>query len=169
MEKGKVLGGYGKQITGGIIGLLIGILLTGVVMYMAAPKIMMLEDESKYGFEESVEKFVSSTKSHGWKIPATHDFKKSMSSFGMTDIKEVKVFELCHPDHAGKILKKSNERIVSSLMPCRVAIYVKDDGKTYISRMNSGLMAKTFGGLIAEVMKDASSENEVILEAIIKK
>ena len=72
-------------------------------------------------------------------------------------------------DHAEKILKEGDERIVSSLMPCRVAIYEKPDGKVYISRMNSGLMAKTMGGIIAEVMSTASKENEEILNAIIKK
>lgn len=85
------------------------------------------------------------------------------------DVKAVKVFELCHTSHAGKILAKSDERVVSSLMPCRVAIYEKDDGKVYISRMNSGLMASTMKGIIPEVMAEAATENEKILAAVIKK
>jgi uncharacterized protein (DUF302 family) len=84
------------------------------------------------------------------------------------EVKAVKVYELCHPDHSGRILSESDERIVSSMMPCRVAIYEKDDGKIYVSRMNSGMMAKAMGGLIAEVMADAFQENEIILDAVIK-
>ncbi len=89
-----------------------------------------------------------------------------MAKFGKT-VKPVKVFELCHPDHAEKILKKGDERIVTSLMPCRVSIYEKNNGKVYVSRMNSGLMAKPMGGIIDEVMSAASKENEEILKAII--
>jgi len=99
-------------------------------------------------------------------MPAVHDLQASMSKFDY-DVKQVKVFELCHPDYASKILLESDERIVSSLMPCRVAIYEKDDGKVYISRMNTSLMAGMMGGLIKDVMADASNDTEVILESIL--
>lgn len=155
-----------KTILSGIIGLIAGVLLTFFVIYQMAPGMMILEDESKYGFEETVEKLKESVIANNWKIPKIHDLQKSMAKSGK-DIRPVQVIELCHPDHAGRLLKESEERIVSSLMPCRVAVYEKADGKTYISRMNSGQMAGMLGGLIAEVMDVASRENEEILEAVI--
>ena len=155
-----------KTILGSVIGFVVGILLTMVVMFVMMPKMMMMEDESKYGFDETVTKFEQSVKDQGWKIPATHNLQKTMKKFGH-DVDEVVVYELCHPDHANKILQANDERIVSSLMPCRVAIYKKKDGKTYVSRMNSGLVAKTMGKLIKTVMADASHENEIILEAVL--
>ena len=155
-----------KTILSGIIGLVVGVLLTMVLVFVMMPKMMMLEDVSKYDYEETVTKFEASVKEHDWKIPATHNLQKTMKKFGH-DIDEVVVYELCHPDHANKILQADDERIVSSLMPCRVAIYKKKDGKTYVSRMNSGLVAKTMGKLIRTVMADASSENEIILEAVL--
>ncbi|MEN8201364.1 MAG: DUF302 domain-containing protein [Bacteroidota bacterium] len=157
-----------KNLLTGIAGLVLGVVLTFVVMYKAAPGMMLLEDESKFAtFEETVSQFEQSVKDHNWKIPTTHDLQNTMAKFGK-DVKAVKVIELCHPDHAGKILEKSDERVVSSLMPCRVAIYEKEDGKVYISRMNSGLMASTMKGVIPEVMKEASKQNEEILEVILK-
>ena len=156
-----------KSLLTGILGFVLGIIVTAVVVYKAAPGMMILEDESKFAtFEETVETFEQSVKDHDWKISTIHDLQKSMAKFG-TDVMAVKVFELCHPEHAGRILAKSDERIVSSLMPCRVAIYEKADGKVYISRMNSGLMASTMGGIIPEVMDDAASQNEEILEAVL--
>ena len=157
-----------KTIFAGLGGLVIGIILTMLVLVLMAPKMMIMEDESSYNFEDSKAKFEQSVEDHGWKIPATHDLQKTMNKFGH-DVKPVVVYELCHPDHASKILKESEERIVSSMMPCRVAIYEKADGKVYVSRMNSGLMAKVLGKLIREVMADASSENEEILEVLLKK
>ena len=157
-----------KSILSGLVGVVIGVVLTMFVMYLMAPKMMIIEDESMYNFEESKAMFEESVKEHGWKIPATHDLQKTMTKFGY-DVRPVVVYELCHPDHASKILLESEERIVSSMMPCRVAIYEKADGKVYVSRMNSGLMAKTLGKLIKTVMADASSENEEILEVLLEK
>ncbi len=157
-----------KYLVGGGIGMVIGMLFLGLIMYNMAPGLMLIEDVSKYDdFDKTVEVFEQSVKDHGWKIPATHDLQKSMAKFGKEPIKAVKVFELCHPNHAYKILAKDNERIVSSLMPCRVAIYERSDGKVYISRMNSGLMASMMDGIIPEVMDDAAKENEVILKPIL--
>ncbi len=157
-----------KSLLFGLVGFIIGVLITGVVMYKMAPGLMMMEDVSPYNFEETVAKFEKSVKEHGWKIPKIHDLQKTMKKFNK-DVKPVKVIELCHPDHAGKILAKSEERLVSSLMPCRVAFYVKADGKTYISRMNSSLMASMMAGIIPEVMDEAAQDTEKMLKAVLPK
>lgn len=156
-----------NTILGSIGGFVLGILITMLLVFIMMPKMMMIENESKYSFDESATLLEESIKSHGWSLVTTHDLQKSMKKFDH-DVKAVKVFEICHPDHAVKILAADKERVVSSLMPCRVAIYERNDGKTYISRMNSGLMAKTMGKLIKTVMADASRDSEEILEVILK-
>jgi uncharacterized protein (DUF302 family) len=156
-----------KYIIGLVIGVFIGAAVLGFTTYSLAPDMMMLEDQSKYNFEETVKNLKQAVKDHDWKIPKVHDLKKSMAKFGKKEILPVKVFELCHPDHAEKILSRGDERIVSSMMPCRVAVYQKPDGKVYVSRMNSGLMAGMMGGVVAEVMDQAAAENEAILSEIL--
>ncbi|MEA3450641.1 MAG: DUF302 domain-containing protein [Bacteroidota bacterium] len=155
-----------NTIFAGLGGLVLGVILTMLVLILMAPKMMIIEDESSYNFEDSKVKFEQSVKDHNWKIPTVHDLQKTMNKFGH-DVKPVVVYELCHPDHANKILQENDERIVSSMMPCRVAIYEKADGKVYVSRMNSALMSKFLGKIVKEVMADASSENEEILEVLI--
>lgn len=150
-----------------LIALIIGGILTGATLYVSAPSMMMLEDESKYGFDETVEKFEKAVKEANWKVAGLHDMKEILDGFGY-DVENIKIFELCSSKYSALILEEDDERIVSPLMPCRVAIYEKSDGKTYITRMNSTLMAKPFGGLIDEVMKQAAGETEVILEQLIK-
>ena len=156
-----------KMVLTGILSFLTAVIVTIGAFYFLAPSFMLLEDESKYGFEESVERFEASVKEAGWKMPKVHDLQETMFNHGK-DVKAVKVIELCHPDHAAKILEKDNERIVSSMMPCRVAIYEKNDGKVYVSRMNSRLMASTMGKLISEVMAEAAAENEKMLKSILR-
>ncbi len=149
-----------------VIGLVLGVVVTFIIIYSSAPSMMIHEDKVNMTFDDAVEKFEETVKAHNWKIPAVHDLQKTMDKFGY-DVKKVKVFELCHPDHAYEILKESEERIVSSMMPCRVAFYEKADGSVYVSRMNSSLMAGMMGGVIDEVMSRAAAENEEILEVIL--
>jgi len=157
-----------KHILFAILGFVLGIFFSVVGVIKILPKMMIIEDQSQYNFERTFEELENSVKEHDWKIPKVHDLQKTMAKFNKK-VRPVKVIELCHPDHAGRILKESDERIVSSLMPCRVAIYEKADGKTYFSRMNSGMMASIMGGLISEVMAEASTENEEILKPLFTK
>jgi uncharacterized protein (DUF302 family) len=156
-----------KLILTGILSFLIGVIVSLVVIFKMAPGMMLKEDASSHDFQSTVSRFEAAVIEQGWKIPAVHDLQATMHNFGKT-VGPVKVFELCHPDHAEKILKKSEERIVSTMMPCRVAIYEKADGQVYVSRMNSGLVARTMGGIINEVMQDAYAENEKMIETAIR-
>jgi len=156
-----------KSIIIGLTGAVAGMLIAFTMVYTMAPGLMLLENESKFGFEETTQKFEQSIKDNEWSIIKVHDLQKSMTKHGY-EVLPVKVFEFCHPNLAKRILETNDDRIVASMMPCRIAIYEKADGKTYISRMNSGMMAKMMSKLIDEVMGDATSESEKIMRVIIK-
>ncbi len=155
-----------------VIGILIGVIITFsafiIFFYTGATKLMLHENESLYGFEETEIKLKEQIDANDWKLLGFHDLQQKMIQNGY-DVIESKVFDLCKPEYSGEILKKDDERIVSALMPCRVAVYKKSDGKTYISRMNSGLMAKPMKGIIPRIMKNAADDVEKILDPIIEK
>ncbi len=155
-----------KEFLFGAAGLIIGIIITMIFAYKAAPGMMLKEAQSKYDFERSVEVFQQTAIEMGWSIPTIHDLKETMNKFGY-DVRNVKVFELCHPEHAILILEQDQERVVSSMMPCRVSIYEKSDGNTYVSWMNTSLMGNMMGGIVADVMGEASRESEAMISAII--
>lgn len=147
---------------------LAGIVLTFLIVYKSAPGMMLKEAESKYNFEQAVTVFEQTALEMGWKIPKVHDMRQTMENFGKHGIKNMKVFELCHPVHAYEILSRDDERIVSSMMPCRVSIYEKSDGKTYVSWMNTSMMGNMMGGVIADVMGIASAESLKMISSIKK-
>jgi len=149
-----------------IAGLVIGVVITLLVMYLSAQSVMLVEKESRYSFEESVEKLEQSALEKGWKIPTVHDLQNTMNNFGK-DVRSAKVFELCHPEHAYEILSRDKERIVMSMMPCRIAVYEKSDGKTYVSWMNTGLVGRMMKGVVPKVMKAASAESEEIVQVLL--
>ncbi len=154
-----------KEFLFGIAGLIIGIVLTGFFAYKSAPGMMLKESESRYDFDRSVEVFTQTATDMGWSIPTVHDMRETMDNFGY-DVLNAKVFELCHPDHAYRILELDDERIVSSMMPCRVSIYEKTDGKTYVSWMNTSMMGNMMGGVVADVMGIASRESEAMISSV---
>ena len=125
-----------------------------------------LESKSQFGFDETVAKFTAIAEQKTWKISATHDLQQTMKTHGK-EVLPVKVFAICHPKHSSKILERDDERIISSMMPCRVSIYMKSDGKVYISRMNSVMMAQFFDGIIKEVMTESALEVEEMIRELI--
>ena len=127
---------------------------------------LFLENESKYNFAETVEKLTAEIVKQNWKVSAVHDLQETLKKSG-TEVLPIKVFALCHPKHSSKILVKDEGRIVSSLMPCRVSVYEKSNGKTYISRINAGVLAESIGGVEEEVMIASSKDIEDILSSLI--
>jgi uncharacterized protein (DUF302 family) len=132
------------------------------------PSAMFLENQSKYGFSETIEKLKTAIEKKTWKLTATHDLQQTLKTYGK-DVLPVTVLAVCHPKHSSQILELDNERIVSCMMPCRISVYKKSDGKTYLSRINPAPMAKAYGGVVEKVMTDSANEIEEIISDIILK
>ena len=155
-----------KGLTMFLTGLIAGILLTVIVLIVVMPKQMFVVNESKLGFDETVAAIEKSAKDHNWSMPHLYDLQATMKKHNF-DVKPVKVFSLCKPDHAYQILSSDQERVVSALMPCRVAVYERN-GKTYVSMLNSGLFSRFMGNKVKTVMGAASDENKQILSPVIR-
>ncbi|MBV5313947.1 MAG: DUF302 domain-containing protein [Prolixibacteraceae bacterium] len=151
-----------------LAGLFSGFVLIGLFLVFVFPRLMFSVNESKYDFNETVEKLTESTKSNNWKMPHEYDLQQIMTNNGFT-VRPVKVFSICKPDIAVRILGNDKHRQISALMPCRVAVYEKADGKTYVSRMNAELFARLLGGEATAIMSDAGEGSENILKALVKK
>ncbi len=151
----------------GSASLILGVLITLLILWVSAPSMMMLEDESNYDFDTTIERFEEALDDGGWSVLQIHDMQEVLAGHGH-DVDAIKIYELCSSEYSAEILQLDDERIVSPLMPCRVAIYEKSDGNTYIARMNSNLMARPFGGVINDVMQIAADETEVIIDQLIE-
>lgn len=150
-----------------IAGLVLGGVITSYILFKISPGIILKENVSRYNFEQSVETLEKAILESGtWRIPAKHDLQATLLKNGKDEVNNVIVFEICNPDLAEKILKTDDERVVSNMMPCRIAVYDKTDGKTYFSRMNSGLLAKPMGKITREQMQIAADDVERFLEVL---
>jgi len=127
---------------------------------------MIIEKISPWDFEKTVELLISAAEKSDWKIPAIHDLQQSLARSGKI-VDSVKVIEVCKPEFSGKMLEKNDERIVSVMMPCRISVYLKEDGKTYISLINGTALASGMPSSVREVMLAASDEVNDFVDTVI--
>jgi uncharacterized protein (DUF302 family) len=143
----------------------LGVASTAMAMFLAAPGMMINETKSPLSHRETVDRIVETAELMGWKVPGQHEIHNSVAGGGY-DVLPVTVIELCKVDLAGRILQNSDNRVVSSMMPCRIAVYENSDGEVIVSRMNTGLMSGFFGGEVESIMSTATDETEAILSSI---
>ena len=149
------------------LGLLAGIILTGAIIWLSAPKLMINVHQSNYGFDKTIELITGAVKGTAWKIPTVHNLQKSLIKGGH-DMTRLTIVELCHPHYAFDVLQKDSNKKISAIMPCRMGIYETKDGSVYLAEMNVSLLSKMFGGDVATAMSKISKENKEMFKSIIK-
>jgi len=155
-----------KKLTGtifGLVGFIIGIIITLILVWQLMPGMMIKERKSPYDMDKTIEIIKKNAEELDWKVPKEYDFQKSISEAGMDDIGKIKVIELCQPEYAYTLLKNDDSKFVSVLMPCAIAVYEKNDG-VYVATMQVGIMGKIFGGNINTTMSKVSKDDHKILK-----
>ena len=71
----------------------------------------------------------SAVKRHGFGVLHVHDLGASLRSKGIAFDEECKVFEVCNPGQAAKVL--STDMRLSMALPCRISVFT-EKGKTKI-------------------------------------
>lgn len=139
-------------------GLSLGVIATGLAVWLVMPSLMIVEHQSKYSsVDETATQLQKSITTNGWTSPAVRNMNKSVEKQGLSLDRQVRIVELCNASHAQSVLNTNPE--VATLMPCAWGVYERDD-KIFISGLNMGLMGKMFGGNVATVMGDKVSKEE---------
>jgi uncharacterized protein (DUF302 family) len=126
---------------------------------------IVTEKTSRFGFERTVEMLKSAAESSGWNVPFIHDLQQSLAKSGK-QVKPVKVLEICKPQYSGQMLELNDERIMSVMMPCRISVYEKNDGKVHVALLNVESMAAGLPLHVAEVMKQASDDTFELIKIV---
>lgn len=153
----------------GLAGVAIGIVLCGVTVFAAMPSMMIVTKECTLDFDNTVAALEKRIPEHGWALSGGKaiDMNASLAEHNVAFKPRVKLIKLCKAEYAESVL--TTDRHVSCLMPCTMAVWEGDDGKTYLSEMNMGLMAKLFGGNINRIMGGKVAKEEArILDGLVK-
>ena len=145
-----------KKIIGSFVG---GIVVTGLVGWMMMPSMMFTERLSPFGMEETVARIQQNIMEtgNGWTLAGLRNPARAVQADG-GNVLPVMMIEACSTKYSKPILNDDSVRFLSILMPCKVTVYKKNDGKVYIGTMNAGLMGQMFGSMVGGVMGEVAKD-----------
>jgi uncharacterized protein (DUF302 family) len=79
----------------------------------------------------------AAVKAHGFGVLHVHDLGGTLRSKGIEFEEECKVFEVCNPGQAAKVL--STDMRLNMALPCRISVFT-DKGKTQIGLIKPAQM-----------------------------
>ena len=108
--------------------------------------------DSNKGFEEAATDLDTAVKRNGFGVLHVHDLGTTLRSKGIDFAEQCKIFEVCNPVQASKVL--ATDMRLNMALPCRISVYT-EKGKTKI-------------GLIKPVEMIASLSQDKALTAVAK-
>jgi len=97
---------------------------------------------------------------HKFGVLGVHDLKAKLAEKGVVLSRECRVFEVCNPHQAKKVLDANLE--ISTALPCRISVY-EEGGVTKLATIKPTAMIDLYG---TPGLKDVAREVETTLEAI---
>ena len=85
--------------------------------------------ESSKTFEQAATDLEAAVKAHGFGVLHVHDLGNTLRSKGQSFSEQCKVFEVCNPGQASKVL--ATDMRLNMALPCRISVFT-DHGKTRI-------------------------------------
>ena len=146
-------------------GIVLGLLVAMGLAFSMMDKLMFKEVQSPFGMEETVARIQHNIannpelKAKGWSLSGLRNPAKAVQADG-SNVLPVMMIEACSTKYSKPILQEDTVRFLSILMPCKISVYKKNDGKVYIGTMNAGLMGKLFGPLVGEVMGKVAEDQK---------
>ncbi len=148
-----------------LIGFVVGVAVIALSIWQMAPSLMFTERVSPFGMDETVARIQHNIQNtgNGWALSGLRNPAKAVQTDG-GNVLPVMMIEACSTKYSKPILKDDTLRFLSILMPCKISIYKKNDGKVYIGTMNAGLIGKMFGPMVGETMGHVAEDQKKFLQ-----
>jgi uncharacterized protein (DUF302 family) len=147
-----------------LLGFVVGIVVVGLGGWMMMPSLMFTERVSPFGLEETVARIQQNIQKagNGWALSGLRNPAKAVQADG-SNVLPVMMIEACSTKYSKPILQEDTVRFLSILMPCKISVYKKNDGKIYIGTMNAALMGRMFGSMVGGVMGQVAEDQKKFL------
>ena len=115
--------------------------------------------------DQTCEALKGAIEAQGFHCKGILNLNQAMAKHGVHLDRQVRVVQFGRAAYAHDMLVDTPE--VSAFMPCAFGVYEGDDGKVHVSGMNRALMARMFGGTVADVMgKRVARDEAAIFKAL---
>jgi uncharacterized protein (DUF302 family) len=96
--------------------------------------------ETRKTFDQASADLESAVKNHGFGVLHVHDLGNTLRSKGIAFDEQCKVFEVCNPVQAAKVL--ATDMRLNMALPCRISVFT-ENGKTKIGLIKPEPMLAT--------------------------
>ena len=93
--------------------------------------------ETDKSFEQAVTDLGTAVTSNGFGVLHIHDLGNTLRNKGVPFSEQCKVFEVCNPQQAGKVL--AADMRLNMALPCRISVFT-EGGKTHIGLIKPSQM-----------------------------
>ena len=93
--------------------------------------------ETSKSFAKAVEDLDAAVKAHQFGVMHVHDIGNTLRSKGVDFAEQCKVFEVCNPHQAAKVM--ASDMSMNMALPCRISVYT-EKGKTLIGMIRPEAM-----------------------------
>ena len=109
--------------------------------------------ETGKSFDQASADLETTVKRNGFGVLHVHDLGSTLRSKGMTFKEQCKIFEICNPGQAVKVL--ANDMRLNLALPCRISVFT-EKGKTIIGLIKPTkiLSALSQDAVLAQVAKE---------------
>ena len=113
--------------------------------------------ESKKSLVQASTDLEAAVKNHKFGVLHVHDIGATLRGKGFDFAEECKVFEVCNPGQASKVL--ANEMRLNMALPCRISVYT-EKGKTMIGmiRPEQMLMMLSKDAGLSKIAKEVEAD-----------
>jgi len=116
--------------------------------------------ESRKPLDRVVKDLEEAVVHHKFGVLGVHDLKAKLAEKGVVFSHECRIFEVCNPHQAKKVLDANLE--ISTALPCRISVY-EEGGVTKLATIKPTAMIDLYS---SPGLKDVAREVEVTLETI---
>jgi uncharacterized protein (DUF302 family) len=113
--------------------------------------------ETAKSFDQASADLEVAVKRHGFGVLHVHDLGATLRSKGIAFDKQCKVFEVCNPVQAAKVL--STDMRLNMALPCRISVFT-ENGKTRIGLIKpvQMLSALSQDAALAQIARDVEEK-----------
>jgi uncharacterized protein (DUF302 family) len=116
--------------------------------------------ESKKSLSEVARDLEQAVARHKFGVLGVHDLKAKMAEKGVPFTRECRVFEVCNPHQAKKVLEANLE--ISTALPCRISVYQEGE-VTKLATIKPTAMIELYA---TPGLQEVAKEVEATLETI---
>jgi len=118
--------------------------------------------ETEKSFDQATADLDAAVSRHGFGVLHIHDLGSTLRSKGVAFNKQCKIFEICNPKQAAKVL--STDMRLNMVLPCRISVFT-EGGKTRIGMVRPAEMLSSLSQdpVLSKVAEEVEAKTTQII------